>query len=99
MERDFYYVLHTTLLALSPKDTGNMVSHITLEDFGSYWKITISGPRISASGFYDYARDVNERQGIVKTGPNKGANNYKWIERAIRQVSESVGGSVSYELS
>lgn len=92
MERDYYYVLYTTLLANCPVDTRNMVTHITLEDFGDYWKITISGPR--ADG-YDYAKAVNYNPQRTP----KEVRNYMWIERTIRQVSEVIGGSVAYELS
>ncbi len=91
----FYYVLYTTLLANSPRDTYNMISHTVLEDFGDYWKITISGPSMSASGFYDYANAVNNN---LQRGP-KEVRNYEWVERTIRQVSEAVGGVVNYELS
>lgn len=98
MSRDFYYLLHTALLANCPFDRNNigahMVENITLTDYGDYWLIEISGP-----GAYDYARAVNERQGMVKSGPNKGANNYKWVERTIKQVSNALGEEVNYELS
>jgi FlaG/FlaF family flagellin (archaellin) len=95
MERDFYYVLYTTLLANCPVDTGNMVSNITLEDYGDYWKITISGPRYSSQGFFDYAKSVNYNPQRTP----KEARNYQWVERVIKQVSEVIGGSVEYELS
>ena len=84
MERDFYYVLYTTLLAHAPRDTGNMVNNITLTDFGDFWLIRISGPTKSG---YDYARAVNDMPNVVKSGPNKGKINYRWIERTIEQVS------------
>lgn len=95
MSRDFYYLLHKALQANCPRDTHNMVSHITLTDMGDYWEINISGPNKG----YDYARAVNERQGMVKSGPNKGANNYKWVERTIKQVCNALGEEVNYELS
>jgi len=96
MEEHFYYLLYTTLLANCPVDSGNMVANITLEDFGDYWKISISGPQYNNSGdFHDYARDVNYN--LQRTA--KEARNFEWIERTIRQVSEIMGGSVQYELS
>lgn len=95
MERDFYYVLYTTLLTLSPRDTGNMVSHITLTDMGDEWLIQISGPLTTASGFYDYAKAVNYNP--QRTA--KEAKNYKWVERAIQQASALFGSEVKYELS
>jgi hypothetical protein len=88
--RDFYYTLYKTLLANTPVDTGNMLSHITLEDYGEYWKITISGPK----GNYDYAQDVNYNP--QRTAKER--KNYKWVERTVRQVSETIAGSVKYEL-
>ena len=96
IERDFYYVLYTTLLANCPKDKHNMVQNITLTDMGDVWLIRISGP--TAKG-YDYARAVNEMQGVVKSGRNKGKVNYKWIERTVEQVSRLFGKEVRYELS
>lgn len=95
MERDFYYVVYSTLLSMCPIDTGNMVANITLEDYGDYWKISVSGPSITASGFYDYARAVNYN---AQRTP-KEARNYMWVERAIKQASEVVGGDAKYELS
>ena len=95
MDRDFYYVLYTTLQANCPKDTFNMVDHITLTDMGDYWIISISGPRDG----YDYARDVNEQQLPTQSGPNKGKINYHWVERTIKQVSHLFGKEVEYELS
>ena len=91
-ERDYYYTLYQALKANTPIDTGNMLSHITLEDYGDYWKIIISGP--DERNNYDYAYDVNyNRQRSAKE-----AKNYKWVERTIRQVSEAIAGSVKYEL-
>lgn len=94
--RDFYYVLFTTLLANCPRDKGNMVANITLTDMGDVWLIRISGPTPTG---YDYARVVNERPGVVQSGPNKGKVNYQWVERSIKQVSHIFGVEVKYELS
>jgi hypothetical protein len=93
--RDFYYVLYTTLLANSPRDTGNMVTNITLTDFGTFWLIRISGPRMSANGYYDYAKAVNYNPQRTP----KEARNYQWVERSIKQVSHLFGKEVRYELS
>jgi hypothetical protein len=92
MNDDFYYLLYTTLLANVPKDSRNMVNHIHHVD---HWEITISGPRDG----YDYAKRVNEQQGMVMSGPNKGANNYHWVERTVAQVAHVLGIEVNYELS
>lgn len=93
--RDFYYVLFTTLIANCPVDTRNMVSNITLEDYGDYWLIKISGPSLTSKGFYDYAEAVNYNQQRT----SKEARNYMWVERVIQQVSHLFGGQVEYELS
>ena len=87
-------VLFTTLLANCPVDTRNMVTHITKEDFGDYFEITISGP----SKYGDYAEYVNKQQTVVKSGPNKGKLNYQWIEKTCQQVAD-LFGDVSYEIS
>lgn len=97
--QDFYYVLFTTLLANCPRDTHNMVQNITLTDYGDFWLIKISGPRMSASGFYDYAKKVNAQLQPTQSGPNKGRVNYQWVERTIKQVSHVFGKEVRYELS
>lgn len=91
MTGDFYYLLYTALLANCPKDTRNMVSHITLTDMGDYWDINISGPR----GGYDYARAVNYNPQRTP----KEARNYMWVERTIKQVCNVLGEEVNYELS
>lgn len=95
MERDFYYVLYTLLLTLAPRDTGNMVTHITLTDTGENWLIEISGPLITESGYYDYAKAVNYNPQRTP----KETKNYKWVERAIQQASALFGSEVNYELS
>lgn len=95
MEEQFYYLLYTTLLANCPVDTGNMVANIVLEDYGDYYKITVSGPSELSSGeFYDYAQAVNYNQ----KRSAKEARNYEWIERTIKQVTEIIGGEIKYEL-
>jgi len=95
MEADrFWYLLFTELLAKSPKDTRNMVSNITVTDYGDYWAVVISGPKMTSQGFYDYAMDVNYNPQRTP----KEARNYQWIERTIRQAAEVIGGTVKYEL-
>jgi len=91
MVEEFYMLVYTTLLANCPVDSRNMVTHITLEDYGDHWKIVISGPRAD----YDYAKAVNYNR---QRGP-KEVRNYHWVERTLRQISEVVGGNVQYELS
>jgi hypothetical protein len=91
MGEEFYAVLYAALLANCPVDTRNMVTHITLEDYGDHYKITISGPTAD----YDYAKAVNYNR---QRGP-KEIRNYHWVERVLRQVSEVFGGNVEYELS
>jgi hypothetical protein len=90
----FWYLLFTELLARSPKDTRNMVNNITVADMGDFWKVTISGPKMTSSGFYDYAMAVNYNPQRTP----KEARNYQWVERTIRQVAEAMGGTVKYEL-
>lgn len=91
----FEEVLFTTLIANCPKDTGNMVANITIKYIDDIVEITISGPKTSAQGFYDYARAVNYNQQRTP----KEARNYEWIERSIKQVSHLFGREVRYELS
>lgn len=97
--QDFYYVLFTSLLANCPVDSRNMVQNITLIDNGDHWLIKISGPRMSSSGFYDYAKKVNAQLLPTQSGPNKGRVNYQWVERTIKQVAHVFGKEVQYELS
>jgi hypothetical protein len=91
MGEEFYMLVYTTLLANCPVDTRNMLNNISLEDYGDYWKIVISGPRAG----YDYAKAVNYNR---QRGP-KEIRNYQWVERVLQQISEVVGGNVQYELS
>lgn len=91
MGEEFYMLVYTTLLANCPRDTGNMVTNISLEDNGDSWKIVISGPRAN----YDYAKAVNYNR---QRGP-KEIRNFHWVERVLRQVAEVYGGNVEYELS
>lgn len=88
-------VLFTTLLANCPRDTENMISHITIKYIDDIVEITISGPKTTGKGFYDYARAVNYN----KQRTPKEARNYEWIERSIKQVSALFGREVIYELS
>jgi hypothetical protein len=92
--RDFYYVLYTTLLANCPVDSRNMVDNLEMDDMGDYWLITISGPR----GDYDYAEKVNEQIIPTQSGPNKGRDNFMWIERTIEQVAGLFGIVPRYEV-
>lgn len=96
MDSNFYYILYSILIAMCPRDTGNMVTNIMLEDFGDYWKITVSGP----NGAYDYAAAVN--YGLAAKAQNrsmsaKETQNYLWIQKAIEQAGKLVG-EVKYEV-
>lgn len=94
MIEQYYNLLYTTLLANCPVDTGNMVSNISQEDMGDYFIITISGPKKTKSGVYDYAKSVNYNE----QRSAKEVKNYKWVEKTIQQVSEIIG-EVKNELS
>lgn len=94
MPEDFYYLLYSALIANCPVDTHNMQQNITLEDYGDYWVIIVSGPRIG----YDYASVVNKgRQDRAPVG--KEVANIGWIERTINQVCQAIGVNIEYELS
>lgn len=93
---NFYYALYSILIANCPFDYSKRVGdhmkyNITLEDYGDFWRITVSGPGLK----YDYAAAVNYNQ---QRGP-KEIKNYHWIERAIQQAAEVSGANINYELS
>lgn len=88
----FYETLWVTLLANSPKDTRNMVRHIVQFDFGDTFWINISGPTEDG---YDYASFVNYNPQRTP----KEMRNFKWVERTINEVVETLGGNAQYELS
>jgi hypothetical protein len=94
MEEQYYNLLYTTLLANCPVDTGNMITNIRQEDMGDYYVITISAPKKTKTGDYNYAKDVNYN----KQRSAKEVRNFKWVERTIQQVSEIIG-EVQNELS
>jgi hypothetical protein len=91
----FYEMLFTQFLNNVPVLSGNHRQNIQKEDFGDYYIIKLSAP--SKSGF-DYAQYLNQKQTPTKTGENKNENYYKWIEKTILNVAQSVGGSIKYEL-
>jgi hypothetical protein len=91
----FYYLLFSQFLSNAPQLSGNLIKNITLEDFGDYWKITISGPTESG---YDYAKYLNEKTTPTKTTRNRGSVWYQWVEKTIVEVANAVSGSVKYEL-
>lgn len=95
-EQAFWQLAYTQLLNMCPRDTHNMVNHITLEDRGDAWVITISGPTVK----YDYAKAVNYGLSAKANGRTmsvKEQRNYMWIERALAQAAE-VFGEVRYEI-
>lgn len=92
----FYYLLFTQFLSNAPVLSGNLIKNITLEDYGDYWKITISGP-VEKTG-YDYAQYLNEKTTPTKTTRNKGKVWYQWVEKTIKEVAQAVAESVKYEL-
>lgn len=91
----FYYLLFSQFLSNAPQLSGNLVKNITLEDYGDYFKIIISGP--TTSGF-DYAQYLNQKQTPTKTTRNKGSVWYQWVEKTIKETAQAYGGSVKYEL-
>lgn len=83
-------LLYTMLLENCPVDTRNMISHITINYYGSYTEIKVSAP----SRYGDYAKHVNyNRQRTPKE-----ASNYKWIEKTLREWAQITGGTIDYEL-
>ena len=91
----FYYLLFTQFLSNAPQLSGNLIKNITLEDYGDYFKIVISGP--TKSGF-DYAQYLNQKQTPTRTTRNKGSVWYQWVEKTIKETAQAVSGSVKYEL-
>jgi len=91
----FYYLLFAQFLSNAPVLSGNLIKNITLEDYGDYFSITISGP--TKQGF-DYAQYLNQKTTNTTTTRNKGDNWYQWVEKTIKQVAQSINGSIKYEL-
>lgn len=91
----FYNHLYAAFKSNVPQLSGNMLTNIKLEDFGDYWKITISGPTDYG---YDYAQYINEKTTPTRTTRNKGKIWYQWVENTIKQTAASYAGSVKYEL-
>lgn len=91
----FYYLLFSQFLSNAPVLSGNLIKNITLEDYGDYFKIIISGP--TKSGF-DYAQYLNQKTTNTTTTRNAGENWYQWVEKTIKQTAQSISGSVKYEL-
>lgn len=91
----FYNHLYAAFKSNVPKLSLNMLSNISLADYGDYWVIKISGP--TDSGF-DYAQYINEKQSPTKTTRNVGKIWYQWVENTIKETAASYAGSVKYEL-
>jgi hypothetical protein len=93
-EQTLYDFLFSNILAQMPKDTRNMLNNTRMDDYGDYFIIKISGPKETSKGFYDYAKAVNYN----KQRTAKETRNYMWVERTVKQVTNSIGGSVKYEI-
>lgn len=96
----FYYNLLAILYPTCPYDTGNMLSHIKLEETPEYFKITINAPKESKRGHYDYARSVNEGLCAKNQGRTRSAKeerNYHWIQRACKQAAQLTAEKVIFE--
>lgn len=95
----FYYNLLQVLYPTCPYDTGNMVSHIELEETPEYFLIKINAP--TAKG-YDYAEAVNEGLAAKFYGrprSTKEERNYHWIQRAVKQAGLLTGQDVSVDIN
>ena len=95
----FYYYLLQVLYPTCPYDTGNMVSHIVLDETPEYFIIKINAP--TARG-YDYAVAVNEAlcaQAQGRTRSIKEERNYHWIQRAIKQAAQLTAGQFSGDIN
>lgn len=100
-EYSYFWLLYSTLLAQVPIDTRNMQNSMFYEvneELG-YYDIVITA--ISKKG-YDYARAVNYALAAKAQGRPmsvKESHNLNWVERVIKQVSDSTtGGRAEYEL-
>lgn len=89
-QRDYWMQLFANLVNASPKDTRNMVTHISLFETENEYVIEIAAPfatnpkskQTSYNGMSDYAYLVNAQK------PHKG-----WIENQIRLTERIVNGS------
>lgn len=100
-EYSYFWLLYSTLLAQVPKKSRNMQNSMFYEvneELG-YYDIVITA--INNKG-YDYARAVNYALAAkAKRRPMsvKESHNLNWVERVIKQVSDSTtGGQAEYEL-
>lgn len=96
--QNLYYNLYTILQATCPYDTGNMKSHITMQENEKEYIINISAPK----GTYDYAIAVNEALAAKSQGRSRSVKeerNYHWIQRAIKQAGEMNAEIVEMEES
>lgn len=95
-ERMFYYNLWSLLLAKIPIDTGNMITHTELQDYGDWWKLIISGP---LGNGYDYALAVNEALKAQSDGRPRSAKeeqNYHFVQLCIEQATQLSGMNLEY---
>lgn len=96
----YYYNLLRVLYPTCPYDTGNMLSHIKLEETPEYFKITITAPKETKKGHYDYAISVNEGLAAKAQGRSRSVKeerNYHWIQRAVQQAAQLTAEKVTFE--
>lgn len=96
---NFYLQLYDTLLAQTPIATGNLISHLKLEDFGTFYRLTITAIPRRDGGVYDYAEAVNYGLAAMKSGRTlspKEAKNFHLVERSIEQACELLGFDLVY---
>lgn len=95
-ERLFYINLWTVLLAKIPIDTGNMITHTELQDYGNWWKLIISGPLKDGD---DYARAVNEGLNAKfneRAMTAKEERNYHFVQTSIEQAAQLSDMNIKY---
>ena len=95
----FYYNLLQVLYPTCPYDTGNMVSHIVVEETPEYFVVKINAP--TAKG-YDYAIAVNEGLCAAYQGRTRSVKeerNYHWVQRAVQQAAQLTGQIVNVDIN
>ena len=98
-EDNFYLQLYDTLLAQTPIATGNLISHLKLENFGTFYRLTVTALPTRDGGTYDYAEAVN--YGLVAKYYGRGmtpkeAKNFQFVERSIEQACELLNYTLTY---
>lgn len=98
--RQFYFQLFSNLLNKCPKDTYNMVTHITMYESQDNYMIEIAAPYLSnpktrkatINGYTDYAEAVNNSEFLTNGGKNP---NYHWIEKTIERTIKVLNGGAN----